>query len=144
LAHPLRRVAALLLTVVAWCVWLGMWFVLIATIGLELGYDLPKIVLPSPVSLKSFKALMYIAPYAIAAAVMAVMLAFLYDRLRKKLGEADTRWHPVGLDRLARDAALDAENIARWQQAQILYVEHGPRGRVSNASTAPPGPGQAA
>jgi poly-beta-1,6-N-acetyl-D-glucosamine biosynthesis protein PgaD len=142
LAHPFRRVAALLLTVVAWCVWLGMWFVLIATIGRKLGFDLPEIVLPNAVSLKSFEALMYIAPYAIAAAAMAVMLAYLYDRLRTKLGEADTRWRPVGLERLARDAALDPQRIAEWQAMQVLYVEHGPLGRVTDAHAAPPCPEQ--
>lgn len=138
LAHPFQRMTALLLTLVAWCVWLGMWCVLLATIGRKLGVDLPEIALPSAVSLKSFEALAHVAPYAIAAAIMAVVLAYLYNRLRTKLGDGDTRWRPVGLARLARDAALDPQRIAEWQKMQVLYVQHGPLGRVIDAQGQPP------
>ena len=138
LAHPLRRMAALLLTLVAWGVWLGMWLVLLAMIGRKLGVDLPEIVLPSAVSLNSFEALAYVAPYAFVAAVMAVLLAYLYNRLRTKLGDGDTRWRPVGLERLAQDAALDPQRIAEWQTMQVLYVQHSPLGSVIDAQGQPP------
>lgn len=42
------------------------------------------------------------------------------------------------MDRLATGAALDPDKLAAWQKAQILYVEHGPLGRVTDASTLPP------
>jgi poly-beta-1,6-N-acetyl-D-glucosamine biosynthesis protein PgaD len=138
LAHPFRRTVALVLTAVAWCVWLGMWMVLIATIGAKLGFDFPEIALPSAVSLKSLEALAHIAPYALAAAVAAVVFAYLYDRLRRRLGKEDQRWRPVGIERLARDSALDPQRIAQWQKMQILYVEHGPRGRVTEVHAMPP------
>lgn len=140
LAHPFRRVTGLLLTILAWCIWLGMWFVLLATIGRELGLDVPEIVLPSAISLKSFEALAQVAPYAIMVACAMILLAYLYERLRRKLGKTDTRWRPVGLLRLALDAALDPQRIAKWQEMQVIYVEHGPLGRVTDAHGAPPRP----
>jgi poly-beta-1,6-N-acetyl-D-glucosamine biosynthesis protein PgaD len=130
--------AATLFTIIAWCVWLGMWVVMIAAIGRKLGFDLPEIVLPSAVSLKSFEALVHVAPYAVGAACALILFAHLYDRLSRKRGEGDGRWRPVGLERLARDAALDPQRMAEWQTMQILYVEHGPLGQVTDAHGAPP------
>ncbi|MBL8421792.1 MAG: hypothetical protein JNK92_14305 [Dechloromonas sp.] len=39
---------------------------------------------------------------------------------------------------LATGAAVDPDKLAAWQKAQILYVEHGPRSRVTDAGTTPP------
>jgi poly-beta-1,6-N-acetyl-D-glucosamine biosynthesis protein PgaD len=144
LAHPVRRTVGLVLTLLAWGVWFGLWFVLLATIGRSLGFDFPLILLPTAVSRESLRILIYLLPYAIATAVAVLALAYALERLKRRWARPDERWRPVGLERLAHDAALDPANIARWQQAQILYVEHGPGGHVSNASTVPPGPGQAA
>lgn len=140
LAHPFRRMMGLLLTVLAWCLWLGLWFVMLTTIGRKIGYNLPEIVLPGAVSLRAFEALVHVAPYAVGTASALILLAYLYDRLRRKLGEGDTRWRPVGLERLARDAALDPQRIAAWREMQVLYVEHGPLGRVTDVHGAPPRP----
>jgi poly-beta-1,6-N-acetyl-D-glucosamine biosynthesis protein PgaD len=144
LAHPVRRAVGLVLTLLAWGVWLGMWFVLITTVGRSLGFDLPHVLLPSAVSLGSFQILVRLLPYAIATAVTALVLAYLFERFKRHWAKSDERWRPVGMARLARDAALEPENIERWQQAQILYVEHGPRGRVTNASAEPPGSAEGA
>lgn len=138
LAHPVRRAVGLVLTLLAWGVWLGMWYVLAATIGHSLGFALPKLLMPSSVTLDSFQTLLRLLPYAIATAVAAILLAYVFERLKQLLGKTDERWRPVGMARLARDAALEPENIERWQQAQILYVEHGPQGRVRNAYTSRP------
>ena len=67
-----------------------------------------------------------------------VLAAYVRERLKRLGNKPDTRWRPVGMDRLARDAALDPDNLARWQQAQVLYVEHGPQGRVKSAYTSRP------
>jgi poly-beta-1,6-N-acetyl-D-glucosamine biosynthesis protein PgaD len=144
LAHPVRRVVGLVLTLLAWGVWFGMWFVLLATIGRSLGFDLPHILLPTAVSRESLSILVRLLPYAIATAVAALVLAYAFERLKRRWAKLDERWRPVGLERLAHDAALDPENIARWQQAQILYVEHGPGGHVSNARTEPSEPAETA
>ena len=145
LAHPARRLAGLALTLLAWGMWIGMWCVLIATFAhYTLGFSLPRLLMPSAVSLESFQILLHLLPYALATAVAAIVLAYVFERLKRRLGKNDERWRPVGMARLARDAALDPQNIERWQQEQVLYVEHGPRGRVVNAFTEPPDPADAA
>jgi poly-beta-1,6-N-acetyl-D-glucosamine biosynthesis protein PgaD len=144
LAHPVRRVVGFMLTLLCWGIWVGMWLVLLATLGYEIGFELPPFLTPQVISLQSFRALAHLLPYALAATAALLLAAYLFDRLKRRWAGPDERWRPVGLARLARDAALDPENIERWQQAQVLYVEHGPLGRVINASTEPPGPGQAA
>ena len=138
LAHPVRRIVGLLLTLLAWGIWLAMWFVLIATAGRSLGFDLPLVPLPSAVSLGSLQVLLRLLPYAIATAVAVLVLAYVYERFKRHLGKPDERWRPIGLDRLAHDAALESGNVERWQQAQVLYVEHGPNGQVTNAYTSRP------
>ncbi len=55
--------------------------------------------------------------------------------MKPHVGRADERWRPIGTERLASGLALDPERLAGWQSAQILYVEHGPLGRVTDAST---------
>lgn len=144
LAHPVKRVVGMALTLLAWGIWLGMWFVLLEHLGYEIGLALPGFLEPRAVSHASFKALASLLPYAIATALAVLLAAYLYERLKQRWGTIDERWRPIGMDRLARDAALDRENLARWQQTQVLYVEHGPRGRVINAYNEPPRPAEAA
>ncbi|QKS28951.1 MAG: hypothetical protein HT579_08555 [Candidatus Accumulibacter similis] len=72
-------------------------------------------------------------PYVVGVAVLVCLVGALRARLKARIGTADERWRPVGLDRLATGAALVPQKLAAWQKAQILYVEHGPRGRVTNA-----------
>ena len=144
LAHPVRRVVGIAATLLAWGLWLGMWLVLFATIGRALGFNLPHILLPSAVSLESFRALAHLLPYALAATAALLLAAYVYEHLKRRWAKPDERWRPVGMARLARDAALDPQNIERWQQEQVLYVEHSPRGRVINAFTEPPGSAEAA
>jgi len=140
LAHPLARLLGLLLTSLAWLVWLGAWAVVMMTLGRKLGFDLPEIALSSPVSFGSIVMLLELVPWLIAAALFAVLLAYLGERFRTAGKRVDERWRPLGIERLARDAALDPQRIDEWQAAQILYVEHGPQGRVSNAFTERPEP----
>lgn len=138
LAHPVRRFVGVALTLACWGIWLAMWFVLLANLGYEIGFELPSFLTPRAVSQASFLALADLLPYAVATAAALLFAAYAYDRLKQRWGSTDDRWRPVGMERLARDAALDPDNLARWQQTQILYVEHGPRGRVINAHSAPP------
>ena len=75
----------------------------------------------------------------VALAVLIVLGNFVKEKLKARFATPRTRWRPVGIDSLAADSALDPALLARWQAARVLYVEHGPRGRVVNASTTPPG-----
>ena len=138
LAHPVRRVVGVALTLACWGIWLAMWFVLLANLGHGIGFELPRFLTPRVVSQASFLALANLLPYAVATAAALLFAAYAYDRLKRRWGRTDDRWRPVGMDRLARDAALDPDNLARWQQTQVLYVEHGPQGRVRNAYTSRP------
>lgn len=140
LAHPMRRVVGMVLTLACWGIWLAMWFVLLANLGYGIGFELPSFLTPRVVSQASFLALADLLPYAVATAAALLFAAYVYDRLKRRWGKTDDRWRPLGMDRLARDAALDPDNLARWQRTQVLYVEHGPRGRVINAYNELPRP----
>ncbi|HRL78345.1 MAG TPA: poly-beta-1,6-N-acetyl-D-glucosamine biosynthesis protein PgaD [Candidatus Accumulibacter phosphatis] len=133
LAHPLRRVSAVVITALAWLLWLAMWVPFLFALGRHFGYDLPEILFPSQISLATFLSLVQVMPYVVGVAVLVFLVGALRERLKARIGTADDRWRPVGIDRLATGAALDPEQLAAWQKAQILYVEHGPRGRVTNA-----------
>lgn len=133
LAHPLRRMSAVVITPLAWLLWLAMWVPFLFALGRHFGYDLPEILFPSQISLATFLALLEVMPYVVGVAVLVYLVGALRERLKARIGRADERWRPVGIDRLASGAALDPEKLAAWQKAQILYVEHGPRGRVTNA-----------
>jgi len=137
LVHPLRRVLAVVVTTFAWLVWLAMWVPFLFALGRHFGYDIPEILFPSQISLDSFFALLHVTPYVLAFAAAVLIASYLREKLKARFGKPDERWRTVGMARHAHDAALDPENVERWQQAQILYVEHGPRGRVINASTEP-------
>jgi poly-beta-1,6-N-acetyl-D-glucosamine biosynthesis protein PgaD len=138
LAHPVQRVMALLATSLAWLLWLLMWIPFIAALGRHFGLDLPEIFFPSQVSLDSFFALLHVTPYVLAFAAMLLITGYLREKLKARFGKPDERWRPVGTARLAASSALEPDQLAAWQAAQILYVEHGPRGRVTGASPARP------
>ena len=134
----MRRALAYVLTVGAWLIWLAMWVPFLAALGRHLGYDLPEIIFPSQINLHSFLALMHILPTAIATAIGLVVLRYLWEKLKPHAGWREKPWRPVGVERLASGQALDPERLAAWQAAQVLYVAHGPRGRVTGASTVQP------
>ena len=74
----------------------------------------------------------------IGVAIFVFLVSALREGLKARIGKTDDRWRPVGMARLATGAALDPDKLAAWQKAQILYVEHGPLGRVTDASTVAP------
>jgi poly-beta-1,6-N-acetyl-D-glucosamine biosynthesis protein PgaD len=138
LTHPARRTFALLLTIAAWVLWFVMWIPFFAALGRYLGYKLPEISFPSQISLDAFLALAHITPYVLLVAVSLTGLSYLHQKFKAHSGKIDPRWRPVGMEQLATGLALDPKLLAEWQSAQILYVEHGPLGRVTNAHTKDP------
>jgi poly-beta-1,6-N-acetyl-D-glucosamine biosynthesis protein PgaD len=139
LAHPARLALSYFLTACGWLIWLAMWVPFLAALGRHLGYPLPEIAFPSQISLHSFLVLANTLPFVAAGAIGLILSSYLWEKLKSRAGFPDRRWRPVGLERLAGDMALVPEQLATWQSAQILYVEHGPLGRVTGASIIPPG-----
>jgi poly-beta-1,6-N-acetyl-D-glucosamine biosynthesis protein PgaD len=144
LAHPFSRGAGLALTGCAWFFWLLLWIPLLQKILHDLGFDVPLFAFSQQIHAGSFFALLEVLPWAAGIALALVAGATIMARLRASGHFPERRWRPVGMQRLARDAALDPENIARWQKEPILYVTHGPRGRVMHADTRPPVPNESA
>jgi poly-beta-1,6-N-acetyl-D-glucosamine biosynthesis protein PgaD len=138
LTHPARRLFALLLTTAAWLLWIVMWIPFIATLGRYLGYQLPDISFHSQISLDAFLALAHISPYVLLVATTLTGLSYLRQKFKARSGITDDRWRPVGMEQLATGLALDPKLLAEWQSSQIIYVEHGPLGRVINAHTKNP------
>lgn len=138
LTHPLHRVLGIGVTLAAWAVWLLMWFWLaqaaLAIVGLRLPGPMP----PGTLSLSSFKALMNVAPLAALCMAAALALGVLRRWWVRRVMDRHAPVRLVGLDRLARDAALNPARVRAWHDEQILYVEHGPMGRVKDASAVPP------
>ena len=138
LTHPLRRAFGLFVTILAWLLWLAMWIPFLAALGRHLGYDLPEIYFPSQINLHSFLSLVNILPTVVGIALALLTLRYVWEKIKPHAGKPDERWRPLGVDRLATGLALDPERLADWQSAQVLYVAHGPRGRVTDASPTQP------
>lgn len=134
LTHPVRRVMAYVFTIVAWGLWVVMWIPFIAALGRYYGYQMPEIAFPSQISLESFLALARVTPYVLAFAILIALASIFGEKIKARSNKNNERWRPVGLERLATGVALDPKLLEQWQTARILYVEHGPHGRVTNAS----------
>jgi hypothetical protein len=111
-----------------------MWFPFFSALGRHFGYALPEFSFASNFSLKSFFALLSVMPYLLGGVALIFLAALIRERYRAHIGYESERWRPVGMARLATGTALDPELLEQWQSARILYVEHGPLGRVTNAS----------
>jgi len=137
-AHPARRVFGLVITILAWALWVAMWIPFFAAIARHFGYDLPEIAFPSQISIDSFLALLRVTPVVLGAAILIMLGSIIKDKITARFAKPKARWRPVGIDSLAADTALDPKLLAQWQSARVLYVEHGPRGRVVGATTIRP------
>lgn len=138
LAHPARRVLGLVITILAWALWVAMWIPFFAAIARHFGYHLPEIAFPSQVSIDSFLALVRVTPAVLGAAAVIMLGSIAREKITARFARPRARWRPVGIDSLAADTALDPKRLAQWQSARVLYVEHGPRGRVVGATTTRP------
>ena len=64
----------------------------------------------------------------------SIGLGLIFCLIFRMVAKKATSGVPGGLERLATGVALDPKLLEQWQTARILYVEHGPHGRVTNAS----------
>ena len=113
----------------------GVWIPFLAALGRHLGYDLPTIAFPSQISLDSFLALVNVTPWVIGVALAVVAASYLVEKFKSPPDEALATG---GHGQVGRRSGTGSRLLAQWQSAQVLYVEHGPLGRVTNASTCPP------
>jgi poly-beta-1,6-N-acetyl-D-glucosamine biosynthesis protein PgaD len=133
LNHPIKRVIAVIATIMAWGVWLYLWVPFVLDLGRRFGFDLPGREISSQISLDSFMVLLRVMPYVFIFAVLIVMVGLFIEKLRARFPGLRTRWRPVGKARLVTGDADNSDRIASWQSARVLSVEHGPLGRVIHA-----------
>lgn len=137
LDHPVKRVMAVLATSLAWGVWLAMFIPFVLAVANRLGFEVPEADLPNRINLLSVDALLCVLPHVFVVVVALVLLGITMEKIRVSLPGSRERWRPLGMERLATGEALDAHRIAEWQSARIMYVEHGPLGRVTKVRTTP-------
>ena len=132
LAHPVRRVLAILFTLLAWGLWIGLWMPVLGSVAAHFGHELPWVTYPGQLSLQALRLLLSVFPLAIGLVLLVLAVNGLVSRIHRRCyPPAAHRF--VGMDRLAAGMALDAGKLASWQSARILHVEHGPHGRVIDA-----------
>ena len=134
LAHPARRVFGLVMTILAWLLWVAMWIPLFAAIGRHYGYQIPPFAFSSQISLDSFLALARVTPLVVGAAVIVMLGSIIREKLMARFTKPKVRWRPLGVSGLAADTGLDPKLLEQWQSARVLYVAHGEGGRVVNAT----------
>lgn len=132
LAHPLRRVLAILFTLLAWGLWIGLWLPVLGLVAAHFGLELPWVNYPGQLSLHTLRLLVNVFPLAIALVLLVLAVNGLISRIHRRFNPPSALRF-VGMDRLAEGMALDPGQLATWQSARILHVEHGPLGRVIDA-----------
>jgi len=133
LAHPVRRVAAFVITLLAWVGWIAMWIPVAGVVAVRLGVPLERGVYPSQASVVALRELVSLFPAALGVVVLILVINGVVGMVYRRM--APPRPKPfVGMDRLATGAALDVDKLAAWQSARVLHVEHGPLGRVTEAT----------
>ena len=132
LAHPVRRVLAIVFTLLAWGLWIGLWLPVLGSLAAQFGLKLPWISYPGQPSLQALRLLVGVFPLAVGLVLLVLAVNGLISRIHRR-SSPPVAHRIVGMDRLATGMALDSVKLATWQSARILHVEHGPLGRVIDA-----------
>jgi poly-beta-1,6-N-acetyl-D-glucosamine biosynthesis protein PgaD len=131
LAHPLRRVSAFVFTLAAWLLLLAWWFPIW---GLVVGEfrALTGVNRSQAAGALALHSLVELFPLAFALVAAALLANGLLGLIHKKLAPPKVK-RSVGMAQLASGMALDVDQLAAWQSARILHVEHGEHGSVVDA-----------
>ncbi len=132
LAHPVRRALWVCFTALAWCAWLVLWLPVMTSAAEHFGIALPWRYPSGERNLQVLQELLDVFPVAIG--ILLVVLAangvtgWLYRRLHKPVAHRH-----VDIQQLASGMSLDERDLAAWQSARILRVQHSAEGRVIDA-----------
>ncbi len=117
----------------AWVGFVAMWIPVVGIVAVWLGAPLERGVYPSRESVYALRELMALFPAALGAVVAVLVVNGLVGMIFRNIARRKPKPF-VGMDRLATGMALDTERLAAWQSARVLHVEHGPLGRVTDAT----------
>lgn len=117
----------------AWAGFVAMWIPVFGVVAVWLGAPLERGVYPSRESVYALRELMALFPAALGAVVAVLVVNGLVGIIIRRFSRRKPKPF-VGMDRLATGMALDPEKLAAWQSARVLHVEHGPLGRVTDAT----------
>lgn len=132
LAHPVRRMLALSLTVGAWCGLVAMWIPVFGALAVSLGVPLTRGIYPSAEGVVALRGLLEVFPAAVGLVLIVLAVNGLLSWVLRRFAAPPVHRF-VGMEQLATGVALDPKQLAEWQSGRILHVEHGPLGRVIGA-----------
>jgi poly-beta-1,6-N-acetyl-D-glucosamine biosynthesis protein PgaD len=132
LAHPVRRALAPVFTALAWTVWVLLWLPVLAAFSDRFAAALPWASPTGYRSLEALRRLLEIFPLAVGTVVAVLVLngaaGWLFRSLRGPKPRGD-----VGTHELANALALPEDELAAWQAARVVRVEHSAQGRLIDA-----------
>lgn len=129
----MRRLAAFVITLLAWVGWIAMWIPVVGVVAVWLGAPLERGAYPSQTSVLALRELMSLFPAALGVVVLILAINGIVGLAYRRIAPPKPKPF-VGMDRLATGMALDVDKLAAWQSSRVLHVEHGPQGRVTDAT----------
>jgi poly-beta-1,6-N-acetyl-D-glucosamine biosynthesis protein PgaD len=139
LLSPLRRIFAFALTLAAWVVWALLLLPALWIATARLGIHVPPLDYFAYVDAEKLSMLLDIVPLALVLVLIGLSVLLTYGAVVRILRLSDTA--PVSNDanQVVTDASIDPINLAAWQSARIVQVEHGEHGRVQDVRVLLPG-----
>lgn len=121
-------------TLLAWGLWVNLWLPVLDSLAAHWAVTLPwDVEDQGQISLDAMLSLVRVFPMAVGVVILVLLTNGLYHRINRRFSKPQNH-RTVGMEQLATGMALDAVQLAHWQSARIIHVEHGPLGRVIDAN----------